>query len=310
MSRNDFPSVGKNESRSFNTRTNRFSSSSEVIFFEYTSFCFKLNILVQDLLLEPYSREPAHATSSDSFSNLTGKIVATVIMFFLVDWFNWIAALFSDNPLLLVFVLGLVGNILPFVPTPSLLLVVLLVINPGSPFQGVGIIEIASITALGACIGKLASYALGYGARRAIGRPERFDSLRKYLGGSTFLVGLVFAASPLVDTAVIPLGMIRYSLPKTLVSLYAGKFIWILSVLFFSRQLGASLAQSLGQGTYTSLLSIALLVPIAYFLVSVDWEHRLLGRKDTLRNRILARIRSYFGKQESSTSASETVATS
>jgi membrane protein YqaA with SNARE-associated domain len=222
-------------------------------------------------------------------------------MFFLVDWINWIAAFFSGNPLLLVFFLGLAGNILPFVPTPSLLLVVLLVINPGSPFQGIGVIEIASITALGSCIGKLASYALGYGARRAIHKPERFDSLRRYLGGSTFLVGLVFAASPLVDTAVIPLGMIRYSLPKTLVFLYTGKFIWILSVLYFARELGESFIQSFGQGTYTSILSVALLIPIAYFLVSVDWEHRLTGRKDTLRNRIIARIRSYFTKQHGST---------
>jgi membrane protein DedA with SNARE-associated domain len=218
-------------------------------------------------------------------------------MFFLVDWINWVAAFFAGDPLLLVFVLGLVGNILPFVPTPSLLLIVVLVTSPGSPFQGIGVIEIASITALGACIGKLASYALGYGARRAIGKPERFDSLRKYLGGSTFLVGLVFAASPLVDTAFIPLGMIRYSLPKTIISLYTGKFIWILSVLYFARQLGESIVQSFGQGTYTSILSIALLVPIAYFLVSVDWENRLLGRKDTRRNRIIARIRSYFSKQ-------------
>ncbi len=206
--------------------------------------------------------------------------------------------------MLLVFVLGLVGNILPFVPTPSLLLIVVLVISPGSSFQGIGVIEIASITALGACIGKLASYALGYGARRAIHKPERFDSLRKYLGGSTFLVGLVFAASPLVDTIFIPLGMIRYSLPKTILSLYAGKFIWILSVLYFARQLGESFVQSFGQGTYTSILSVALLVPIAYFLVSVDWEHRLTGRKDTLRNRIIARIRSYFTKQHESTTPS------
>src|SRR5690349_20986404 len=117
-------------------------------------------------------------------------------MFFIVDWVNSVAQFFSGDPLLLVFILGLVGNILPFVPNPSLLLTVVLVISPGSPFQGVGIVEIASIAALGACIGKLVSYALGYGARRVFGRPERLDSLRKFLGGSTFLVGLVFAASP------------------------------------------------------------------------------------------------------------------
>jgi membrane protein DedA with SNARE-associated domain len=221
-------------------------------------------------------------------------------MFFLVDWINWVAGLFAGDPFLLVFVLGLVGNILPFVPTPSLIFIVALVISPGSPFQGVGLIEIASIAALGACIGKLASYALGYGARRAIGKTERFDSLRKYLGGSTFLVGLIFAATPLVDTAYIPLGMMRYSLPKTIVSLYTGKFVWILSVLFFSRQLGASITQSFGETTYATLLSIALLVPIAYLLISVDWEHRILGRNDTLRSKIITKIRNLFQKDGAS----------
>ena len=217
-------------------------------------------------------------------------------MFFLVDWVNWVAGIFAGDPFLLVFFLGLVGNILPFVPTPAMIFIVALVTSPGSAFQGVGLIEIASITALGACIGKLASYALGYGARRALKRTERFDSFQRYLGGSTFLVGLVFAATPLVDTAYIPLGMMRYSLSKTVVSLYAGKFIWILSVLYFSRELGASITQSFGEGTYASLLSIALLVPIAYLLFSVDWEHRLLGRKDTLRSRIITRLRSILQK--------------
>jgi membrane protein YqaA with SNARE-associated domain len=224
-------------------------------------------------------------------------------MIFLVDWVNSVAQFFSGDPLLLVFILGLVGNILPFVPTPSLLLTVVLVTSPGSPFQGIGIIEIASIAALGACIGKLVSYGLGYGARRAIGRPERLDSLRKYLGGSTFLVGLVFAASPLVDTAFIPLGMLRYSLPKTIASLYVGKFLWILSVLFVARQIGQSFVESFGQGPYTAVLAVALLVPIAYFVLGVDWENRLLGRKDTLRNRIIARLRSYFAKNHGGSNA-------
>jgi len=223
-------------------------------------------------------------------------------MFFVYDWINWVATLFAGNPLLLVFFLGIIGNVIPFVPTPSLLFIVLLVATPGSAFQGVGIIEIASIAALGACIGKLASYALGYGARRAIRKPERFDSLRKYLGGSTFLVGVVFAASPLVDTAFIPLGMIRYSLPKTLLSLYTGKFIWILTVLYVARQSSQLIPQTFGGDLYTTILSIALLIPTAYFLIMVDWENRLLGRKNTLRNRIIARIRNYFSKEQGGTS--------
>ena len=221
------------------------------------------------------------------------------VMFFLLDWINSLQVVFAGQPLLLVLVVSVAGNLIPFLPTPSLVIIVLLVIGPGSSFQGVGVIEIASIAALGATLGKFVSYALGYGARRAIGRPERFDSLRKFLGGSTFLVGLVFAASPLVDTAFIPLGMIRYSLPKTLLSLYTGKFVWILSVLYVARQSGLLITQSYGGEFYASILSIALLIPVAYFLVGVDWENRLLGRKNTLRNRVISRIRNYFGKGQS-----------
>jgi hypothetical protein len=53
---------------------------------------------------------------------------------------------------------------------------------------------------------------------------------------------------------------------------------------------------------YTTILSIALLIPIAYFLIMIDWENRLLGRKNTLRNRIIERIRNYFSKEHSGTS--------
>jgi membrane protein DedA with SNARE-associated domain len=224
-------------------------------------------------------------------------------MSFVYDWINWVSGLFSGNPLLLVFFLSVIGNVLPFVPTPSLLFIVVLAVTPGSGFQGIGIVEIASIAALGATMGKLASYALGYGARRAIGKTERFDSLRKYLGGSTFLVGVVFAASPLVDTAFIPLGMIRYSLPKTFLSLYTGKFIWILTVLYVARQSSQLIPQTFGGDLYETILSIALLIPIAYFLIMVDWENRLLGRKNTLRNRIIARVRNYFSKGQSESTA-------
>ncbi len=226
-------------------------------------------------------------------------------MFFLIDWINWVAGLFASNPLLLVFFVSIAGNVIPFFPTPSLLFIIVIVTSPGSNFQGIGVIEIASIAALGATLGKLVSYALGYGARRAIGKPERFDSLRRFLGGSTFLVGLLFAASPLVDTAFIPLGMIRYSLPKTLLSLYVGKFVWILSVLYVARQSGQLITQSLGTNVYTSILSVALLIPLAYFLIRVDWENRLLGRKNTLRDRIITKIRNYFSKGQNRSGAPE-----
>jgi membrane protein DedA with SNARE-associated domain len=222
----------------------------------------------------------------------------------LVDLIGWVIGFFSAHPsgliatLLFVFVVSIAGNIIPFFPTPYLLLVVTIAI--GDSYQGIGILQIAAVAALGAASGKLVSYGLGYGARRAIRKQERFDSLRKLLGGSTFLVGVLFAASPLVDAAFIPMGIIRYSPPKTYLALYTGKFIWILSVLYVARQSSQFVDQFLGENVYASILSAALVLSTAYLIIRVDWEKRLLGHKDSLRSRLLGRLRNLFSRGQSS----------
>ncbi len=205
-------------------------------------------------------------------------------------------AFFGGNPLLLVFFVSVAGNIIPFFPTPSLLIIVALVTAQDSAFGGIGLIQIGAIAALGAAIGKFVSYALGYGVRRAFGKPERFESLKKLLGGSTFLVGLVFAASPLVDAAFIPLGIMRYSVPKSFLSLYTGKFAWILSVLFVARTSARIVTQTFGTEAYASIFSVGLVIAAAFFMIRVDWEKRLLGRKNSLRSRLIARVKRRFSK--------------
>src|SRR5713226_5597566 len=220
----------------------------------------------------------------------------------MVDLIGWVIGFFSAHPsgllatLLFVLVVSIAGNVIPFFPTPYLLLVVTIAI--GDAYQGIGIIQLAAVAALGAASGKLVSYGLGYGARRAIRKQERFDSLRKLLGGSTFLVGVLFAASPLVDAAFIPMGIIRYSPLKSYLSLYAGKFIWILSVLFVARQSSQFVDQFLGENVYASILSAALVLSTAYLIISVDWEKRLLGHKDSLRSRLLSRLRNDFSREQ------------
>src|SRR5713226_8425973 len=222
----------------------------------------------------------------------------------MVDLIGGIIGFFSAHPsglvatLLFVFVVSVAGNIIPFFPTPYLFLIVTIAI--GDTYQGIGIIQIAAVAALGAASGKLVSYALGYGARRAIHKQERFDSLRKLLGGSTSLVGVLFAASPLVDAAFIPIGIIRYSPPKAYLALYTGKFIWILSVLYVARQSNQFVDQFLGENVYASILSAALVLSTAYLIIRVDWEKRLLGHKDSLRSRLLSRLRNLFSRAQRS----------
>src|SRR5712692_4894663 len=222
----------------------------------------------------------------------------------MVDLIGWVIGFFSAHPsgliatLLFVLVVSIAGNIIPFFPTPYLLLVVTIAI--GDSYQGIGIIQIAAVAALGAASGKLVSYGLGYGARRAIRKQERFDSLRKLLGGSTFLVGVLFAASPLVDAAFIPMGIIRYSPLKTYLALYTWKFAWILGVLYLARQSSQFVDQFLGENVYASILSASLVLSTAYLIISIDWEKRLLGHKDSLRSRLLARLRNLFSRAQRS----------
>jgi len=222
----------------------------------------------------------------------------------MVDLIGWVIGFFSAHPsgllatLLFVLVVSIAGNVIPFFPTPYLLLVVTVAI--GDAYQGIGIIQLAAVAALGAASGKLVSYGLGYGARRAIRKQERFDSLRKLLGGSTFLVGVLFAASPLVDAAFIPMGIIRYSPLKTYLALYTGKFIWILGVLYLARQSSQFVDQFLGENVYASILSAALVLSTAYLIISVDWEKRLLGHKDSLRSRLLGRLRNLLAREQRS----------
>jgi hypothetical protein len=116
------------------------------------------------------------------------------------------------------------------------------------------------------------------------------------LGGSTFLVGVLFAASPLVDAAFIPMGIIRYSPLKSYLALYTGKFIWILSVLYVARQSKQIVDQFFGENVYASIVSAALVLSSAYLIIRVDWEKRLLGHKDSLRSRLLGRLRNLFSR--------------
>jgi len=183
-----------------------------------------------------------------------------------------------------------------------MLVIVALITAPASPFTGTGLIQIAAIAALGSSIGKFVSYGLGYGARRALGKDQRFDSLRNRLGGSTFLVALLFAASPLVDAAFIPLGIMRYSAWKSFLSLYTGKFIWILSVLFVARTSHQIIIDSVGNDIYAAIFSVCLVASIAYFMIRINWEGKLGETSRSRLRRMAERVRALFREKRKTSS--------
>src|SRR3989454_4546186 len=204
------------------------------------------------------------------------------------DIIGAIMVLVGGNPILVVFLVSIIGKWTPSSPLPALLLVI--TTAPGSP--GLGLFEIAAVSALGASIGKFVSYAVGYGARRALsGRAARFDSFRKLVGGSSFLLALVFAALPLPDDIVfVPLGIIKYSPIKTFIALYSGKFVLTILITYAARSSQGGLEDILGGGLYVSILSAIVVILVAILLMRVDWEEVLVEGRRGMTRRLLRGI--------------------
>ena len=215
------------------------------------------------------------------------------------DVVGTIVLLVGGKPILVVFLVSIIGNMIPFFPVPYLLFVITI----ASGFPGLGLFQIAAVSALGASIGKFVSYGLGYGARRALsGSRARFDSFRKLVGGSSFLLALVFAALPLPDDIVfVPLGIIRYSPVKTFIALYSGKFFLTAVITYVARNSQGSIEDLLGGGLYVSILSALIVILVAILLMRVDWEEVLVeGRRGMIRRLLKGILKRNDGSKKQS----------
>ena len=183
---------------------------------------------------------------------------------------------------------------IPFFPVPYLFVVVFV----ATTFTGLSLIQVATIGALGAAIGKFVIYSVGYGAGTALsGSRARFDSFRKLLGGSAFLAAFIFAASPFPDDIIfIPLGIMRYSPTKTFISLFSGKFVLTLLVAYLARSSSGFLDILLGGSPLAAAVSVGVVVVIAIIMMRVDWEKVLARRHDGIIRRTLRRVKNVFKK--------------
>lgn len=225
--------------------------------------------------------------------------MATIIDTFI----EFIQNLAESNPLLGVFLSSLLGNMIPFFPVPYFLVVVFV----ATTFDGLSLIQVATIGALGAAIGKLVSYGLGYGASAAFsGSRARFDSFRKLLGGSAFLAAFIFAASPFPDDVIfIPLGMMRYSPPKTFIALFSGKFALTLLVAYLARSSSKFLDILLGGSPVAAVASVAVVIFFAIVMWRIDWEKVLERRHDGLLRRLLRRLKNSLRRAKPPPKSSE-----
>lgn len=122
-----------------------------------------------------------------------------------------------------IFLISIFGNFTIIFPVPYV--IALVVVSAVIP--GVNPILIGIIAGLGASIGEVSAWLIGRSSKEIIGDSKSMERMKTYVdkGWAPILI-FIFAATPLPDDAfLIVLGLAQYSLIKTLIYCFIGKFI-------------------------------------------------------------------------------------
>jgi membrane protein YqaA with SNARE-associated domain len=164
------------------------------------------------------------------------------------------------------FLLGLIGAASVVVPVPTT--VVLLGMALSRFFNPV---LLGLAFGLGAAIGQLTSYVVGYASRGVVGEKykRRLNALLKIFNRYGMLAVFFFALTPLPDSLLfIPMGLVHYSLWKVFLAGLVGKISMSLIITHVGDALGGTLAENWVFGVVTTFLLV--LSVIAVF--KIDWE--------------------------------------
>ncbi len=166
-----------------------------------------------------------------------------------------------------VFLLGLIGAASFLIPLPTT----------------VGLLGVAALRifvptllalafGLGAGVGQLTSYAVGYACRKMVGakKKRRLNAMLRILERSrTMVVVFIFALTPLPDNLLfIPLGLICYPIWKVFVASLSGKIVMSLIITFF----GGFIGQTFTENWIFTAVMIVLLVIVLIAMFRINWE--------------------------------------
>ncbi len=125
---------------------------------------------------------------------------------------------------------------------------------------------------LGAGIGQLTSYAVGYLGRAVVSEKHgrRFNAMVKIFDRyGMMVVVFVFALTPLPDNILfVPLGLARYPVWKVFAASLPGKIVMSLIITYF----GGFFGQALAENWIFSAAMVILLVLVIVGIFKIDWE--------------------------------------
>jgi len=173
--------------------------------------------------------------------------------------------------LIITFLVCLIGNLLP-IPTPYTFVVCF----SSLPFLQTNLfipVIVALIASLGSLVGELGGYFVGRGASAFISE-EQTQNLKKYQKflfehpkAAPFMI-YIFGFTPLNDDFItIPLGILKYSLLKTIFWCWLGK---LSLMLVFSYNIINICSLLGGENWILSIVSMYLITILLYLMIKID----------------------------------------
>jgi len=216
------------------------------------------------------------------FSLIVVDLVSPSIMVY-----NWILNFGLVFGYFGAFVVALLGNATFLVPIPYMIITFILggLTDTSGQFLFDPIL-VGLIAGLGATIGEMTGYLLGYGGSRFIEEGQR-DAFSKYIEehpkATPFLIWFL-AISPLPDDFVIlPLGAAKYPWWKVAIPQYIGKSMFMIVAAWLGRISYQSIGDFITSYDPTSIASrglevfalLALIVAL-YLMLRIDWKKRII----------------------------------
>lgn len=167
-----------------------------------------------------------------------------------------------------VFIVSVLGNLVPFIPIPYLAAVYLYALK----LQGANPLIIGVVSGMGGAVGKMAAYMLGRGARMLISKDKaaRYERIGRMLKSYGALAAFLFAVTPSPDDAiVIPLGLMKYDALKVFLGLAAGKTVLSTATAYAGFIVARISRYELLLEFVASVLLFAIVILLLTYL---DWE--------------------------------------
>jgi membrane protein DedA with SNARE-associated domain len=176
-----------------------------------------------------------------------------------------------------VFVISFIGSIIVFVPIPYFPVLIAAALNKE---LDPNLVSLSS--ALGAIMAKTIIFYASYYGRKSLSKQtkKRIYPLQKLVAKYGSLAAFVAALTPIPDDVVyIPLGLVKYTPWKFVVSTFLGKFILNEIIVWGSVYLGRPFIDKVISNNIdpitlilVTIASVAFLGLLIYLSLKIDWE--------------------------------------